>query len=151
MKMNTSVSRLYLTAVVSFILGMMLGPVALFALFHFTGASRNREKMEAKSFSYRTMHALFQDAYSAEEGSVSPHALKTFTEYKSRLGNECKLFIVDSTPGYYECAAFFPSGDRFNVGIVKRDGRWVLEGFTHQDWDRSWKQILYIHGIDRKK
>ena len=147
--MNKSLYRLCLTAAIAFIAGILLGPVALISLSKLKAPGRYQQKMEAVSFFYRTMNALFEGTYSPEEGSVSEAVLEKFREYKPQLGGKCNLFIVDSTPDYYECFAFFPSGDIFNLAIIQRDGRWELVGFDIEDWERLWRDVLYRYRIKR--
>jgi len=147
--MNKSVSRLCLTAAVAFIAGIMFAPMAFIALSKLKAPGRYQKQRDAVSFFYKTMNALFEGTYSAEEDWVSPDALKKFREYETQLGGKCELFIVDSTPGYYECVAFFPSGDIFSLAIVRRDGRWVLSYLHPRDWERFWRDALYRYRIKR--
>lgn len=137
-----------ITGVTSFALGTIFLPAVLSV--YSPPSRKQQERREATSFFYRTMYALFEDTYDPEEGSVSTHALKVFREYGPRLGNKCSFFIVDPHPGYYECAAFFPSGDCFSVVVVKRGGRWILDGFAPTDWERSWHGVRYGYrlGVD---
>ncbi len=143
--MNKSVSRLCLTAAVAFIAGIIFAPMAFIALSKLKAPGRYQQQRDAVSFFYKTMHALFEGTYSAEEDWVSPDALKKFREYETQLGDKCELFIVDSTPGYYECVAFFASGDIFRLVIVRRGQNWVLDGFYSRDWERFWRDVLYRH------
>lgn len=132
----------------SIIAGMIFGLFGLVHLGQFLTPGRYKEKREAITFFYNTMYALFEDTYSPLEGNLSEADLKKFEEHKPQLGGKCILFIIDSTPGYYECFAFFPSGDVFNLGIIKQDGHWKLTGFHNlQDWDKLWKDKLHIYGI----
>ena len=148
--MNKSLYRLCLTAAIAFIAGTIFGFLALVPLGQFITPGRYNEKREAITFFYNTMYALFEDTYSSGEGTLSEADLKKFEEHKPQLGGKCKLFIVDSKPGYYECFAIFPSGDIFNLAIIRRDGRWKVAGFNNlQDWDRIWKDILYSYQITR--
>jgi len=147
--MNKSLYSLCLTATVAFIVGILVGSVVLISMSKLRAPGRYQQKMEAVSFFYRTMNALFEGTYSPKEGSVSETFLEKFGEYKPQLGGKCELFIVDSTHNYYECLAFFPSGDIFNLAIIRRDGRWELEGFDLQDWERLWRDILYRYRIKR--
>ena len=147
--MNRSVfTSCLITGITSFALGTIFLPAVLF--LYNPPSRKQQEKTEATSFFYRTMYALFEDTYDPEEGSVSAHALKAFREYKPQLGNKCSFFIVDPNPGYYECIAFFPSGDCFAVVIVKRSGRWILDGFAPDDWERSWHSVRHQYrlGVD---
>ena len=120
--MNKQLSSRYLTAIISFIIGIIIGIVALILLMAKVDAPRRyQQKREAISFFYSTMHALFEGTYNPEEGSVSEAFLEKFEEHKLQLGGKCKLFIIDSTPGYYECYVFFPSGDIIKLVIDRRD------------------------------
>ena len=134
----------------SFIIGIIIGIVALILIMIMVDAPRRyQQKREAISFFYSTMYALFEGTYNPEEGSVPEWVLEKFEEYKPQLGGKCKLFIIDSTPGYYECYVFFPSGDIFSLVIDRRDGRGKLGGFHLQDWDRLWKDTLDRYDIKR--
>lgn len=147
--MNWSLKHLFFLTGFTFIIGIVVGILAItIFMAHFKAPKRYQQKMEAISFFYRTMHDLFEGTYSNEGISISPEALKIFKEYEHRLGGKCDLIIYDSTPGYYECAAFFPSGDVFTIGIVLRDRRWLLGGFHHRDWQRFWSDILYRYRIE---
>jgi len=133
--MNKVLSRYYLTAGISCIVGIVIGIVSLTLFMVVVDAPRrSQQKREAVSFFYKTVNELFEDTYNTEDESVSEIFLGKFREYKSRLGGKCQLFVVDSTPGYYECLAFFPSGDFFTLAIEQRQGKWVLEGFHKKDW-----------------
>jgi hypothetical protein len=148
--MNKSLYRFCLTAAIAFFAGMIFGFLVLVPLSKLVSPGRYKEKREAITFFYKTMYALFEDTYNPGERTLSEEDLKKFEEHKPRLGGKCKLFIIDSTPGYYECFAIFPSGDIFNLAIMRRDGRWKVAGFHNlQDWDRIWKDILYSYQITR--
>jgi len=72
----------------------------------------------------------------------------TEQELKPHLGGKCKLYIIDSTGGYYECFAFFPSGDIFNLAIIRRDRHWTIAGFHNlPNWDRLWEDTLNRYAI----
>ena len=133
----------------SFIVGIMCGPLVLFLLIKLKAPGDYLQKREATSFFYNTMYELFEGTYDPEEGSVSEVFLEQFEEHKPQLGGKCKLFIIDSTPGYYECYVFFPSGDISKLVIDRRDGRGELKGFYLQDWDRLWKDTLDRYDILR--
>ncbi len=149
--MNKQLSSLYLTAIISFIVGIIIGIVAMILIIATVDAPRlYRQKREAVSFFYSTMHALFEGTYNSEDGSVSPEALKKFREYEPQLGDKCRLFIVDSTPpGYYESLAFFPSGDIFDVVIRKTSQGLILDFFYPRDWEKFWRSVLYDYDIER--
>lgn len=141
--MNKSVFALCLiTAVVSFIAGLSL---ALLSYFVFSLASlpdaraQLSRRTEANSFFYTTMHALFEGTYSPQDGSISQQALNTFREYESRLGDKCWAYIGDDSSGYHGGKAFFPSGDIFDLVIMRDGERLVLKYFTHEDWERLWR------------
>jgi hypothetical protein len=87
------------------------------------------------------MHTLFEGTYDSDSGSVSPEVLKTFKEYESRLGDKCRLLIIDASPYYCEGTAFFPSGDCFYVKI-DRGKHLVLDVFDLDDWDPFWRGVL---------
>lgn len=145
--MNRSIC---LTAAVSFIAGIIFAPAAFMLLNQLRTPGRYRQKSEAVSFFYSTMHALFEGTYNPEDGSVSPEALKKFREYEPQLGDKCRLFIVDGTPpGYYESLAFFPSGDIFDVVIRKTSQGLILDVFYPRDWEKFWRSVLYDYDIER--
>jgi len=130
--MNKSVFKFCLTAAVSFSAGFVVGKVVTHIQMEprqsaSPEAIQYQHKMEAFSFFYKTMNSLFEGTYSDEDGSVSPKFLEDFREHESRFGGKCRLFINNIYPDYYECTAFFPSGDVFMVGI-RRDGHWRLSG-----------------------
>lgn len=146
--MNKALSRLYVIMSLIFILGIVVGFFIIpLLLIKFNAPRRSQQKIEATSFFYNTMHSLFEGTYKPEEESISQAALKKFKEYEFQLGGKCNLFIIDSAPGYYECFAFFPPGDIFNLAIERRDARWVLEGFHHRDWERFWREIQKQYNI----
>lgn len=147
--MNKSLFRLCLTATIAFIAGTIFMPMALVLLSKLERPGRYQQKREAITFFYKTMNELFEGTYNPEEGYVLDWVLEKFEEYKLNLGGKCKLFIIDSTPGYYECYVFFPSGDLFSLVIDRRDGRGKLGGFHLQDWDRLWKDTLDRYGIKK--
>lgn len=139
-----------LTTAVSFIAGIIFAPAAFMLLNQLRAPGRYRQKSEAVSFFYSTMHALFEGTYNSEDGSVSPEALKKFREYEPQLGDKCRLFIVDGTPpGYYESLAFFPSGDIFDVVIRKTSQGLILDVFYPRDWEKFWRSVLYDYDIER--
>jgi hypothetical protein len=136
-----------LAIVFSFIVGIMFGPLILVLYSKIKAPGRYQQELEAKSFFYKTMHELFEDTDSHGKSTLSESVLNKFNEYKPQLGGKCALFIIDSTPGYYECYTFFPSGDIFSLAITQQDGRWKIEGFNLQDWDRLWKDRLSRYGV----
>lgn len=133
----------------SFIVGIMFGPLTLILIMKLKAPGDYQQKREAISFFYSTMYALFEGTYNPEEGSVSEAFLEKFEEHKPQLGGKCELFIIDSTPGYYECYVFFPSGDIFNLAIDRRDGRGELKGFYLKNWDILWRETLYRYHTKR--
>jgi hypothetical protein len=138
-----------ITVALSFIAGVIFLPMALVLWSHLKGVpSRYQEKREAMSFFYHTMNSLFEGTYNPKEGSVSQEFLERLKEYEPQLGGKCKLFVVDSTHGYYECVAFFPSGNMFRLAVARRDGRWKLTALHPQDWDRSWREILHYYHVE---
>ena len=144
--MNKSVFKLCcLTAVVSFIAGIAF--IVLYSfIFALAGApkvrAQNRRRAEANSFLYTTIHAFFEGTYSSEDGSISQNALNTFRKYESKLGDKCYAYIGDGSSGYHGGKAFFPSGDIFDVIIMRDGGRLVLTHFMHEDWERLWHDSL---------
>jgi len=144
--MNKSVFKFCLTAAVSFSAGFIIGKVVtrelVEARLFAAPAGQYQHRMEASSFFYKTMNALFEGKYSDEDGSVSPGALEDFREHESRLGGKCSLFIHNIYPDYYECTAIFPSGDMFSVGIFRRDDRWLLNSFRQDHWSLFWRDKL---------
>lgn len=133
---------------VSFIVGVAVVPLAVgavgavvgFSGFFFT--NRQSQEQEAKSFFYRTMNAIFEDTYNSEEGSVSPQFMDAFKKYEPQLGEKCRLYIIDGKSGYYECIAFFPSGDVFGLAIILENESWILYGFDPVDWDNFWENAI---------
>jgi hypothetical protein len=85
------------------------------------------------------MNALFEGAYDVNKGSVSPEFMNAFKKYEPQLGKKCYLHIIDSTPGFYECFTFFPSGDIFGLTIILENEDWKLYGFNQWDWDSLWR------------
>ena len=147
--MNKSLQRLCLTAAVAFVVGCLIGHAFYISIRINKAKEYGQPRIEATYFFYHTMISLFEGTYNPEEGSVSPAALERFEEYKPQLGGKCELFIVDSTPGYYECFALFPSGDIFSFALIQQDGRWELAGFIRQDWEKSWRETLYRYHTKR--
>ncbi len=139
-----SVSRLYFTAAVAFIAGILVVPATLISLSILKGPSLQQE---ARYFFYRTMHELFEGNYNPVEDSVSKDALETFKEYGPRLGDKCQLSIYDDSSGYFGGVAFFPSGDYFWVVIVRIGERFVLKKFNHADWESTWMEVM--HNIEQ--
>lgn len=144
------VSRLFFTAVIAFIAGIMVIPITLFSLNKLNGPSLKQQQKEASYFFYRTMHELFEGNYNPEEGSVSQDALDTFKEYESRLGGKCQLYIYDDwysqnrqKSGYFSGPVFFPSGDRFDVGIEQIGKHFVLKKLSPVDWEPVWMEKLF--------
>jgi len=140
--MNKLLSRWRSDVVLAFIVGIVVGCGATVFLGVRLGLARSHQKREAVDFFYRTMNSLFQGTYNSEDGSISQQALDTFKEYQPRLGNKCQIFVVDRGGPYYDCVAFFPSGDFFNIVIHRKKGFWVLRELYHGDWDRFWR--VYI-------
>lgn len=126
-------------SLISFIAGIVVGPFAMIIFFELI--SPNREQ-QAKSFFYRTMDELFEDTYNTEESPVSPEFMEAFKKYEPQLGKKCHLHIFDGTSGYYECFAFFPSGNVFVLQIVSMDDKWKLYGFNPCDWDSVWSHAI---------
>ena len=144
--MNKSIFKLCITAVVSFIAGIVLTTLA-FNIARWvesnTKATRqNNQTIKANAFFYSTMHAFFEGTYSSEDGSISQEALRTFSKYESKLGDKCWVDFGDEESGYHWGMAFFPSGDIFEVIIIPVGERFVLNSFTHLDWERLWSDAL---------
>ena len=140
-KSNKTLCLISAISVVSFIVGVAVGPLAI-GMFLELIFPRHSQEREAKAFFYRTMYTLFEDTYNSEEGSVSPEFLNEFKKYEPQLGKKCRLYIIDSESGYYECFAFFPSGDVFGLQIVLVNDKWILYGFNRRDWDSFWKGVV---------
>jgi len=150
--MNKSVLKVCVTAVVSFVAGIVLTTLA-FNVVRWVESSheatrRHKQRIEANAFFYRTMHALFQGTYSSEDGSISQEALNAFRRYESTLGGKCWAYIGDEESGYHWGMAFFPSGDIFEVIILGDGERFVLTSFDHEDWERLWRDALRRSGIE---
>ena len=153
--MNKSVSELCLTAVVSFVVGIVLAALAFKILLWVESNSgsvrRKNQRIEAISFCYRTMYALFEGTYNSEDGSISQKALSTFREYESKLGGRCCVYIGYGSSNFYHMGeVFFPSGDIFEVIIYQDGERFVLRDFTHQDWERLWHRELDMCRIEHE-
>ncbi|MHC4207873.1 MAG: hypothetical protein ACYSTT_24735 [Planctomycetota bacterium] len=146
--MKREAQNLCIISAISFIAGVAVIPLAVMVLGAVVGfygsffTNRQSEEQQAKAFFYRTMNAIFEDTYKAEEGSVSPEFMDTFKKYEPQLGKKCRLYIIDSTSGYYECLAFFPSGDVFRLVIALMDGGWILDGLYLDDWDITWRDAI---------
>lgn len=154
--MNKSVSRSCLiTALVSFVAGILLVSWAFYVVrwaeSNREATRRERQRINANAFFYRTMHALFEGTYNSEEGSVSQQALNTFKKYESTLGGKCWADIGDEESGYYWGMALFPSGDIFEVFILGDGKRFMLTSFDHEDWERLWRDALRRSGIKDKE
>jgi hypothetical protein len=146
--MKRETKNLCIMSAVSFIAGVAVVPLAVVALgvavgfLGFFSTNRQSQEQQAEAFFYRTMNALFEGTYNANEGSVSPEFMNAFKKYEPQLGKKCRLYIIDSTPGYYECFTFFPSGDVFVLQIVLMNDRWILYGFDLRDWDIFWRNAV---------
>ena len=146
--MKRETQNLYIMAAVSFIADVAVVPLAVMAsgaavgFLGFFSTNRQSERQQAEAFFYRTINALFEGTYDANEGLVSPEFMNALKKYEPQLGKKCRLYIIDSTPGYYECFAFFPSGDVFTLQIVLMNGNWKLYGFHQRDWDSFWKYTI---------
>lgn len=146
--MKRETTNLCIVSAMSFIVGVAVAPLAVgalgavvgFSAFFFT--NRQSQEREAKAFFYRTMNAIFEDTYNAREGSVSPQFMDAFKKYEPQLGKKCRLYIIDSHSGYYECFTFFPSGDVFSVQIELMNDKWKLYGFNTWDWDYFWRDAI---------
>lgn len=149
--MNKSLCQLCLTATIAFITGAVFVLIAIVVWKSHFEPNRPQRQREAYSFFYKKMHELFEGKFNPEEGSISTDALETFKEYKSRLGDKCRLFIGDDSSGYFDGIAFFPSGDCFYVVIVRIDDRMVLERFHPDDWERFWMDVMPRTEHDRKQ
>jgi VanZ family protein len=143
------ISQFCFTAATAFIAGVLVVPVASISLSILTGPSLFQRQQAARYFFYSTMCELFEGGYDPEEGSISENALETFREYRPRLGDKCSLSICNypynlsrQKVGYFDGAAFFPSGDSFQVLIVRTGSRFVIERFEHWDWDTIWSEVL---------
>ena len=129
-------------SLISFIAGVSVVPLAIGGYLGLFVTNRPSQEQEAKAFFYRTMNSLFEDTYNIEEGSVSTEFMNEFKKYEPQLGKKCRLYIIDSESGYYECFAFFPSGDVFGLQIVLMNDKWILYGFNRRDWDSFWKGVV---------
>ena len=126
--------RICLISGVSFFAGAWVGCFALIAFFSLSQRNAGQRQKEIKSFFNRTMNAIFEGTYDANEGFVYPEALATIKEYEPRLGMKCKLFFTDGSPDYNECTAFFPSGDYFYVLIDRKGKSWLINKFYLLNW-----------------
>ena len=145
--MNKSVSKLRLnTTVVSvyacIVSVLLVASIALFLSEIHTAQKRSSRTREANCFFYTTMHALFEGTYNPEDGSISQRALDAFRKYESRLGGKCVADIGDDSSGYHGGLIFFPSGDIFDVVIIRHGERLVLTEFNHENWGRLWSDSL---------
>ena len=146
--MKRETKNLCIISAFSFIVGVAVVPLAVWAVggflwnFGFLFTNEPSPEQEAKSFFYRTMNAIFEDTYNAEEGSVSPEFMNAFKKYESQLGKKCRLYIIDSHSDYYECFTFFPSGDVFTLQIALENDSWILYGFSLWDWDSFWRDAI---------
>lgn len=152
--MDRKISRLCLVSLVAFIAGAYFGYFfGLFVMPHLITKlfllDRNIQK-EAVPFFYRTMNSLFEGTYNPEDGSIPEAFLEVFEESEDQLGGKCRLFVLDKKSGYYECFAYFPSGDVFSLVIVREKDRWVLEGFRHKDWEDFWRDVKRRYKIESK-
>ena len=141
-------SQCCFAAAVAFFAGILIVPLASISLHAFTGSLFQRQQA-ARYFFYSTMCELFDDKYDPKENSVAEGALKTFKEYESRLGGKCSLHISiypynlsKQRVGYFSGVAVFPSGDTFEVLIVRTGSGFVIEKFKHCDWDAIWSEVL---------
>jgi len=140
--MKRETTNLYIISAISFFAGMVVGLFAMIVFFELILPNRYQREQEAKSFFYRTMNAIFEDTYNSEEGSVSPQFMDAFKKYEPQLGKKCRLYIIDSHTDYYECIAFFPSGDVFTLQIALENESWILYGFNPVDWDSFWRNAI---------
>jgi hypothetical protein len=139
---NKNLCLISAISLISFIVGVAVSPFAMIVFFELISPNRQSQEREAKSFFYRTMNAIFEDTYNSEEGSVSPQFMNAFKKYEPQLGKKCRLYIIDSHSDYYECFAFFPSGDVFNLVIALENESWILYGFNPRDWDSFWENAI---------
>ena len=129
--------RFGITVVVSMVIGFAIGVVFLSTLPRPVSVEPLPPALEslldeaAVSF-YGTMREMFQQTGNLREDRVSPAALRVFREHRSRLEPKCWLVNVRPSYGFVAGDALFPSGDVFEVYMVKKaDKGWTLEFLNH--------------------
>jgi len=81
---------------------------------------------------YDTMREMFQQTDSLPDDHVSPAALAAFQKHRSRLEPRCWLVNIHPSYGFVAGEALFPSGDVFEVFMVRKaDKRWTLDFLNH--------------------
>ena len=148
--MSRNTSRLCLISLAAFIAGACIEYFLIFFVMPnlMPRLSSRGWRKEAIPFFYRTMNSLFEGTYNPEDGSIPKTFLEEYEERKDQLGGKCQLFVYDKTSDYYECYAYFPSGDVFSLVIAREKDRWVLEGFRHKDWEDFWRDVKRRYHIE---
>jgi hypothetical protein len=131
-------------ATVAFLVGILIVPVGALAR-----PDMYQREAAARFFFYSTMFKLLDGDYDPAQGSVSGDALATFTQHRSRLGDSCSL-VMSNDPysqsqqreGHFVGYVLFPSGDCFEVVVVRKDTDFVIERFEPFGWDLIWSEVL---------
>jgi hypothetical protein len=101
-----------------------------------------RDIDEVKSFIYKTIYELYRETYKPEDGYVSERVLREFSKHRLRLESRCRVVGVYEAYGYFEGSVFFPSGDKFNMQIIKTDKGWELGSFGHSGNEEIWIDLV---------
>ena len=141
--MNRQVFRLFIVAVICFVIGVLFGIVA--TTLHRTRVvipEQRQRETEAYTFFYKTMNELSKGTYNPESGFVRRDALNDYKKYADRLGGMCQVHLGKDSAGGFVGKAFFPSGDIFEVGVVRSGGRLYLICFFPRNWKQLWAETL---------
>jgi len=146
--MNRRISRYFVVSLVCFALGFLFGIVAITAhrTRHVEPEERQRES-EAYTFFYRTMNELSKGTYDPESGFVRQDALDSYKKYADRLGGMCQVHFGKDSAGGFVGKALFPSGDIFEVEVVRSGGRLYLICFFPRNWKQLWAETLDWYGL----
>jgi hypothetical protein len=151
-KVSKSFSRMRLKAAIWFVAGFLCSPVVIGVWkAHFVIPVQHQQRYEAYAFFYRTMAELFEGTYSAESGSVREDALGDYKKYADRLGGMCQVHLGKDSAGSFVGQAFFPSGDIFDVAVVRSSGRLYLTLFLPRNWKPLWAETLDRYGVSHPK
>jgi hypothetical protein len=141
--MNKQISRLFIVAVICFVIGVLFGIVAM--TLHRTRVvipEQRQRETEAYTFFYRTMIELSEGTYNPESGFVRQDVLNEYKKYADRLGGMCQVHLGKDSAGNFIGKAFFPSGDIFDVEVFRNNEGLMLSFFFHRNWESVWRETL---------
>lgn len=142
--MKVRLTRRHLVPVAAFVLGVFVGCGGLMSLMVTRGTSAGSRKREASAFFYRTMQSVFDGRYEPEPGLVSPKALDVIEEYGLQRDGACYLLILQKHLGgrWHDGLVFFPSGNFFEVQLLRTPQRRQISALIPISWERHWEEVL---------